>query len=176
VTKKKADSGGAKLVQAYRQMLERIRQMLDTIESKTEPVVQKAFNEAKETAIKLGELSHEEAERIATYVKRDVLELAHFLDDTGKLIQSKTLLDWHYIEDRLIELLQSIADRSRTDMMKFEEDLVHGPEYRSGEIISIGTLRCTDCGKLLHFLKVSHIPPCPDCHGHTFGRALPPSQ
>jgi len=37
-------------------------------------------------------------------------------------------------------------------------------EWHTGEITTIGTLRCRTCGEAVHFKCTGHIPSCPKCH------------
>jgi len=152
-----------KLTDAYHRMLERIREL----DQKT---IQEALEDAKETAEELGELSRDEAENVAEFIKRDLQHAAEFLNEGGRFLKEWLQFDLMLVEDKLWELFSQAADRTRVELVEFQQWLELGPEYHSGEVIGIGTLQCKACGQLLHFHKVSHIPPCPKCHETDFLR------
>ena len=74
-----------RMVEAYETMLERVGDGMDTAAHRTVPALRHALERARETAVELGELTREEAERIASYLERDVRDAAHYLADTGEV-------------------------------------------------------------------------------------------
>jgi len=61
-----------KLVQAYNRMMERVRHALEEAESKALPTIRHSIEKARGTAVELEELTQEEADKVAYYLKRDV--------------------------------------------------------------------------------------------------------
>lgn len=43
-------------------------------------------------------------------------------------------------------------------------------EWRTGEVTTIGTLRCRHCGELVRFKRTGRIPPCPKCRATVYER------
>ena len=64
------------LVDAYNQMMARIKDSIETAEANAAPTLQKAIDMAKKEAIHLGEVTLEEAEEIGNYIKRDINDAA----------------------------------------------------------------------------------------------------
>lgn len=161
-----------KMTQAYERMLERVRQGIEDLEHRAEPALDRLLAAAREKAVELGELTREEADRISDYLRRD-------LEDAGEYLagpQARELADWlkldvALIEQRMLDLFMSVADRTRLEMTSFQEELrAHASEYHTGEVTGIGTLHCSACGQAVHFHQAGHIPPCPKCHGTVFRR------
>lgn len=160
------------LTTVYDRMLERVRELWE--ENPGREPLEKFIATAREKAIELGEVSREEAERIGDYIRRDIEDAASFLKNE----KTREFVDWlrldvTMIEQRLLELFSSVADRTRLELIELQERVRHANEYHTGEITSIGTLYCSDCGKSVHFHRTSHIPPCPSCHGTHFVRRRP---
>ena len=63
---------GEKLERAYNRMMERLHHALDSAEEKTMPTIRHGIEKAREKAVDLEELTHEEAEKVAYYLKRDL--------------------------------------------------------------------------------------------------------
>ncbi len=167
----KNSSNNEKLVHAYNQMMIRVSEALSEAAQKAEPLLAQTIDAAEDKAVELGELSREEAKKIAEYLRRDLQDAGEFLTSP----EAEEFADWlrfdiQQIESRLFEMLLSVADRARLDMLDFEEQLAEACEYRTGEITGPGTLVCEACGEVLHFHKAGHIPPCPKCHATEFMR------
>lgn len=164
-------SNNEKLVQAYNQMMIRVSEALADATKKAEPILAKTIDTAEDKAVELGELSREEARKIAEYLRRDLQDVGEFLTST----EAEEFSDWlrfdiQQIESRLFDMFLSVADQAKLDMLDFEEQLAEACEYRTGEITGPGTLVCEACGEVLHFHKAGHIPPCPKCHATAFMR------
>lgn len=163
-----------KLVQAYNRMLERVKAAVEHAEKDTLPNLQRHIEAAKKTAVELGELTRDEAEKIGAYIKRDVQDAAEHARQTGRELADWLRFDIKLIEARLAEMFALLVDRTRVelDRLGLEAKAGAAPETlrHTGEITGVGTLYCTACGQPLHFHTTAHIPPCPKCHGTTFRR------
>jgi hypothetical protein len=137
------------------------------------PNLQRSVERAAETAVALGELTREEAHLLSAYVTRDLQDAGHHLATTGQDLREWLRFDLDLIEDRLLEFLQAAADKTRLEMLAFEEEVERASHYRTGEITGPGTLQCDNCGEALHFHATAHIPPCPKCHATDFSRMTP---
>lgn len=158
-----------KLAHAYNTMMERIHELMEHA-GEGAHTLQTAIEKAREKAVELGELTREEAEEIGTYLKRDMEEAGNYLADTGKDMGDWLHMDMELIELKLLDMFTSVADKTRLDMEKFEEEVKAASEYHAGEITGPGTLECKNCGEVTHFTKTAHIPPCSQCHGNVYYR------
>ena len=163
-----------KLTEAYQQMMDRARDSMEQLEHRTEkevlPALQQAVEQAKQRAVELGELSRDEAQQLGRYLKRDLADAGHFLASTGRDLGSWLNFDLTLIENRLRELFEAAVDRSRLELLAYENTSEHGSHYHSGEITGPGTLACSLCGEQVGFTSVSVIPVCPECGSNRFIR------
>lgn len=159
-----------KLVAAYDKMMERVHDLLDDAEEQALPALQRNLDDAKKRAVELRELTAEEAEKVAGYVKRDLHEAADYLEKTGKELSSWFSFDMQLVEERMLDFFARAADKTRLELNRLASQARRAQEYHTGEIASIGTLVCSDCGCEMHFKKTSRIPPCPKCHKTVFKR------
>jgi predicted nucleic acid-binding Zn-ribbon protein len=161
---------GEKLLKAYDRMMERVRQALGETDKDAIPRLRHAIEKAEEVTAELGELTREEAEKLGTYLQRDVEDAANYLAGP----QGEELADWlrfdvEQVEERILEAFMSVADQTKIDLLRLETEAQLPNTYHSGEITGIGTLECTQCGKLYHFKQTGHIPPCA-CGNSVFSR------
>jgi hypothetical protein len=159
-----------RLVDAYENMLERVDEMLGRAEKNALPTLKRSIEHAREKAVEMNELTREEAEKVAAYVERDMKDAAHFLTRTGEEFRDWFRFDIQLIENRLMEMFATVADRTRVELESLAERAREASLYHTGEITGPGTLVCTKCGKELHFHKAGHIPPCPKCHATEYQR------
>lgn len=159
-----------RLVAAYERMLERVHESADVAEQKTLPWLRETLAEARERAVELGELSREEAERVATYVERDIHDAASFIVESGRAIHDWWDLDVAYLRDSVMSAFASMADHTSEALREIAERARAASEYHTGEITAPGVLECASCGELLHFKQTGHIPPCPKCQHTVFKR------
>jgi predicted nucleic acid-binding Zn-ribbon protein len=159
-----------KLVQAYNRMMERVRHAVEEAESKTLPSIRHSVEKARETAVELEELTHDEAEKVAYYLKRDMQDAGHHLSESSHELADWLRFDIDRIEDRLLELFSQVADRTRLEWLELQEELQRDPPYHTGEVTGPGSLYCTTCNEALHFHNTARIPECPKCASTTFRR------
>lgn len=154
-------------VHAYNRMMERVKA---TFGGSRDPSLNDALDDAKKKAVAEDELSQDEAEQIGGFLKRDLEDAGHFLSDNTNELADWLHFDLELIEDKLAELLSSVADPTRVDLAMLAEHAQHADDYKTGEVTGLGTLECTACGKQMVFRKAGHIPPCPSCHQTSFKR------
>jgi len=159
-------------VQAYNQMMARVRDSIDSAEAHTMPTLQKAIEQARDQAIHLGEISLEEADEIGNYIKRDINDAAEYLMETSHEFSEWLMLDLNIIEQKVLELFLSVADNTRIEL----EQLSHvasvvNREYKSGEITGPGSLVCKHCEQMIQFNTTDEIPACSQCGYQRFKRA-----
>lgn len=160
-----------KLIAAYDKMMERVHDLLDDAEEQAMPTLQRNIDKARQRAVELRELTSDEADKVAAYVKRDLQEAADYIDKSGKELSSWFSFDLQLVEQRMLEFFARAADKTRLEWNRLATQAKWSQEYHTGEIATIGTLVCEDCGTEMHFKKTSRIPPCPRCHKTVFKRA-----
>ncbi|HEC15769.1 MAG TPA: hypothetical protein ENI99_04230 [Sedimenticola sp.] len=154
--------------EAYELLLEDALKETHKIEEKTGPALHHAIDAAGIRAAKLAQLTREEAEKLAGYLKRDLIDAARYIKESGKDFRAWFGFDAGLIRDRLRELFTQAADQTTVELRELKEQ---ASGYHTGEITGPGTLCCNECGELLHFHRPGRIPPCPKCHGTVFRRA-----
>ena len=159
-----------KLVHAYNIMMERVESAIAKADKEGMPVLEKAIDKAAENAHELGELTKEEAEKIGTYLKRDLQDAAGYLSETGEQLKEWLSFDLELVENRLMEIFSTMVDHTKLELDKLATRADQIGEWHTGEITGVGTLRCKACGELLHFHATGHIPPCPKCKKTKFSR------
>ena len=159
-----------KLAAGYDKMMSRIEQLLDKAEQEALPILQNNIEQAKNQAIELKEVSSEEAEKIARYIRRDIHDAADYIEKSGKELSTWLHFDLELVEERILDAFSKVADKTRLELAQLAQQAKRNQEYHTGEITSIGTLSCQSCDTLMHFKKTGHIPPCPKCHKTLFIR------
>ncbi len=159
-----------KLVQAYNQMMERVRQTFADTEAKVLPTLKHSLDKARETAVELGELSHDEAEKIALWLKRDAQDAGKHLAEDRHELSGWLRFDIDQIEDRLLQMFTSVADKTRLEIQQLQQTLEQDPPHMSGEITAPGTLYCTQCNDTIISNHTTRIQPCPNCGNESFRR------
>ena len=160
-----------RLVEAYDRMMERVSASLEEAEEKARPTLQKHLDRAVDKTVELEELTREEAEKVAAWLRRDLRDAGHHLAETGDELGNWLKFDIELMEQRLYEFLARAADKTKLELLELRETLEADPPHHSGEITGPGTLYCSGCGQAMHFHRTGHIPPCPKCHGSNFRRA-----
>ncbi|MCU7881385.1 MAG: zinc ribbon-containing protein [Candidatus Thiodiazotropha sp. (ex Lucinoma aequizonata)] len=122
--------------------------------------------------IELGELSREEAEKVAGYVERDKKDADNYLLKTGEQLSAWWRFDVQEVEKRMLEMFTSLADQTKLELVKLAQRANKSSLYHTGEVTGPGSLLCIQCSKEIHFKKTSHIPPCSGCKGTEFQRAV----
>jgi hypothetical protein len=156
----------SKLTVAYNLMLERARETM----AAAGKGLRHGVDAAMEKATELGELSREEAEEVGEYVLRDLHDAADFINQSGSDLRDWLRFDLEVVEQSLADMFAQMVDQTRLELERLEQRATALGEWRTGEIVGIGTLECKGCGELLHFHHTGHVPPCPKCHGITFRR------
>lgn len=155
---------------AYETMLERSATEFHKLEKKSGPALHSLIDKARAKAVELGELTEDEAARLAEYLKRDLSDASFYISEQGREFK-----DWLGFEDSLIaaELLDMFlqaADPTTVEMNEFKLELAAHSIYKTSEVTGPGALVCDECGEVLHFHKAGCIPPCPKCHKTSFHR------
>ncbi len=157
---------------AYENILVHVRDLIHDLRSNHEAKFYQRIMLAKQKVVKFQELSEYEAEKIASYVQRDLQDALSFMQVTNRRFQDWLALDWQLIESKLFEMCCEIADNSALEWRQLRQQYPLGmmSQYRAGEIVGIGSLCCKTCGQVMKFIKISRIPPCPKCYQSEFQR------
>jgi len=134
-------------VHAYQKMMQQLR---DFTHWKS---LREHLDQAVEKAVTLEELSREEANKISDYVQRDVEDAAKFIVETRQDLATWLRFDINLLEEKLLEMFKHAVDHTQLELDKFADQAEIATHWHSNEIIGLGTLRCDQCGHLLHFQK-----------------------
>lgn len=158
-----------KFTEAYDKLMEHLYEAMDdTLHS-----VADAMELAKEKTSKLGGVTQDELNQIAEFLMRDIEHAAH---SSPAVSSEDSLAEWFKFDIELLEnfaldAFTSIADKTRIELAKIENQAKKFHSYKSGDITGPGTFVCDSCGKQIAFKSTSQIPECPDCKAKTFSRS-----
>ena len=158
------------LARAYETMFESAAKGLHNAEQKSADLLHELIDKAKEEVVEVGEVSREDAEKLSTYVKRDLGGAARHMSVSGKELKDWLGFETTLLEVEFVDQLLKLADPTRVELFKLKLDAQPTPPYHTGEITGPGTLICDECGENLHFYRAGKIPPCPKCHATNFHR------
>jgi len=132
-----------------------------------------AMEIAKEKVSELGGLTQEEINEVADFLMRDIENAAN---SNPAVTDKDSLNEWFKFDIELIEnfaldAFSSIADKTRIELAKLEQQASQYQPYKSGDIVGPGTFTCDQCGKQLDFKSTSQLPDCPNCDAKTFTRS-----
>lgn len=154
-----------RLTQAYHRMMERIKVAVET-----NPALLKAIEASRKSSVDLDELSQEEAERLATYLQRDLIAAVNFVQREKQGFKDWFAFDWLLVEEKLLELFNTVADKGYLERLEWEGKYPQQEIYHAHEITGIGSLQCVNCGEIQNFTQINEILPCEKCSGEEFKR------
>ena len=167
--KRQSDPLGA-LGEIYETMYEHVAENLHDAKEKSGPLIHELIDEAKEKAKKVEEVTEEDAEKLANYLRRDLDEAITYLSETEYALRDWLGFETSILKNSLIHAMLDTADKTTLALLRMKENTHKPYKYRTGETAGFGTLICDECGEKLHFHKAGHIPPCPKCHKTDFHR------
>lgn len=156
-----------KLVSGYNTMIDKLSIWTEKADESAGPMITNGLKETEKFFSELPNWTAEEVDLLSRYVKRDLHDAATRMEQQNKNFQEWLELDFHQIEDTILEAFSNMADQTRLELNHIK-DMAN--EWHTGEVTSIGTIACAECGKELHFHKPGRIPPCPSCYHTTFIR------
>lgn len=157
-------------IETYKKMFKRVSESLHKIKQKSDLHLHNLVDEAKEKEIALKNLSAENLEKIADYLKRDLEEATNFLSNTSADIQEWFGLEKEILEKDMLDFLQKAADHTVLAQLRFKLNSSSQSVYFTGEIAAPGHFICDHCGQDNFIKKTSSIPICPVCQGTSFHR------
>ena len=155
---------------AYETMYEHAAANIHKVKDKGGPLLHELVDEAKDKVIEIGEVAEEDAEKISTWLKRDLDHVVHNLSEADYAVKDWLGFETALIKSEIIRLLLETADKTTVELLRMKENARKPYFYHTGEIAGPGTLICDECGEQLHFHEAGHIPPCPKCHKTDFHR------
>jgi polyhydroxyalkanoate synthesis regulator phasin len=159
-----------RLVEAYERMLKSAHDTLERAEKETVPAFREMLEKARDNMVELGELTREEATKVAEYVERDIKDAAGYIAQSGEDLKKWWRFDMDMVEQRVLEMFSRVADQTSVQLRGWAEQARRATQYRTGEISGPGALICAACGAEMHMHKTGRIPPCPKCHATDFKR------
>lgn len=156
-------------IEQFKDMITRIyHEVAKNMHSIDEKTIENALKSAKETAIRLEEMSIEEAEVIAKGVKKELYTLLAIMKDTGKSIAEALKIELNLPDDSLIKLVGLLADQ--TSLENFEIKTHKDNIYKTGEIVVSGEFKCIKCKHITKLTQTQEIPKCSKCKEQRFAR------
>ena len=159
-----------KLITAFEHMVENVSQSIHQAEEALAPTIDEMVHNAQQMAREIHALTQEEAESLGATLKRDILKANRVLNQQRKELRDWFSFDLALAEDRFIDLVARVADKSWLDLKAFENENGHGGQYREGEVINAGSFRCNSCGHALRLSTTGILPACPQCNAGVFER------
>ena len=153
------------LADAYDHMLDQLSEIF------TQDGIFDAVEKSAEKASDLVELSREEVDKVADYLRRDLHDAATCMAESGRQLGDWLHFDLTLVEKEVMAHFATAVDRTKLELDQLNYDLEAALHYKTGQITGIGTLACESCGHTLNFHKTGHIPPCPKCHSTQFVRS-----
>jgi DNA-directed RNA polymerase subunit RPC12/RpoP len=98
--------------------------------------------------------------------------MRRYLSAGGRSVASWLGIDLDQLSRKVVDSLFSIADRSKVERLRFEEDLEAArADYCEGEMAAPGRMACVHCDAVVELEKVTRIEPCHQCGHRYFYRA-----
>lgn len=158
------------LAEGYEQMLERAVKDARQRELKTERRLHQLIHDARDKAVELGELTQNEADRVAKYLARDLSDVKVFLNETGKEIKDWLGFETSLLESEIGNLLLEVADDTTVDLILLKAMSQDEEHYLINQISGPGTLICDGCGEKLKLRRTTKLSACQKCGSDSFHR------
>ncbi|NOQ87518.1 MAG: hypothetical protein GQ550_01210 [Gammaproteobacteria bacterium] len=158
------------LSEVYETMYEHVVANMHKAKDKSGSAIHDLIEEARGKVVEIEDIADEDAEKLATWLRRDFDEVINYVSETDFAVKEWLGFETSLIKNELIKAMLDTADKTTLALLRMKENAHEPYEYRTGEIAGFGTLICDECGERLHFHKAGHIPPCPKCHKTSFHR------
>ena len=155
--------------EAYELLLEKSLDEGHKIKVKGNLALHHFIDEAQKDLSIVEELGKEETEKLANYLKRDLIDAANYINKTGRELKDWLGFDIALIENRLREMFFQAADQTTKELLelKYQAEIAG---YNTGEITGTGKLVFDKYKEKSHYHKPGHVPPCPKCRKTQFHR------
>lgn len=156
-----------KFIEAYDELMGHLYEIMDdTLHS-----VADALEIAKDKTSELGGLTQDEISQVSDYLLRDIEHAANSANSEQNSLAEWLKFDIDLIENFALDAFSHIADKTRLELAKIENQAKKYHPYQSGDITGPGTFHCNHCDKQISFKSTSKIPECPACKEKTFSRS-----
>lgn len=155
---------------AYERFYEYVAKNLHDAEEKTVSNYNKLIDEAKHKILEIKDITEQDAEKVAGWVKRDIADMTHYLEESGNEIKDWLGFEKTLLKTELLDLLLQSADKTSLKLFEINNKEYKSSKYTTGEVAGPGTLKCDACHNELHFKHAGKIPPCPNCNATSFHR------
>lgn len=172
MTKQKPEDPLDTLGDVYEKLYENIVKELQESKEKTAEVFHKIIDTARDKAVELGEISSDDASKLADYLRRDLGDAINSVSETGRELKDWLGFETTLLETEILDRLLDVADPTIVEWTKLKLESQPAPAWHTGEITGPGTLVCDNCGEKVHFYRAGKIPPCPKCHETSFHREI----
>jgi len=159
----------------YDRVLLRLTRDLKNSEALSWDLLQEKIHDAVELELAAEDMTRDEVDLLNAYLQRDLKKLGYYAHETGEGIAAWLKFDLNALEHTLAEQLRLIADRTRVEQEELRERLDHDEDqYLAGELATVGTLECLNCGDQLSLQKTEKLGPCSSCQAKLFKRVSHP--
>ena len=159
----------------YDRVLLRLTKDLKSSEAPSWDVLQEKIHDAVELEMAAAEMTRDEMDLLKAYLYRDLKKLGYYAHETGEGIAAWLKFDLNVLEQTLVEQLKQIADQTRIGHEELRERLDHDEDqYLAGELATVGTLECLECGHQLTLQATEKLENCSACQGKFFKRVSSP--
>ena len=166
----KEKTASQKHVHAYDRMLQRAEQALASTTERSEATLEHALDTARKRAIELGELTQDEADRIHGFVTRDLYDVGQHQATEEREVADWLRLGVLLVEKDVLNRFTRLAETAKVEFKHLQKAGNKLDEWHTGEVTTIGSLRCQRCGEVLRFDRTESIPACPKCQATVFER------
>ncbi|MCK5898651.1 MAG: zinc ribbon-containing protein [Methylococcales bacterium] len=154
------------LTEAYNNLIEHLYEVMDdTLHSTAD-----ALEIAKEKLNAVGGLTQDEIAHIGGSLRRDLDHAALNSEEKEADLSAWLKFDINLIENFAVDSFKSLADKTRLELSKIQQQAEKYHPYKTGDLVSPGTFICDKCSKEIAFKSPSEIPACPDCGDKNFIR------
>ncbi len=159
-----------KLLLTYNQILDQVAEAIHSADIALQPTMEEIIKNATHLAHQAQDINLKESQEFTHYLKRDLDDALHSLQQQGKEISDWLKFDYELVEDKFIDIVSNAADKTWLTLNNLEESKRVVIIYKTGDITAPGILNCVGCDQTMQFTKSTHIPPCPKCHKTEFIR------
>ncbi len=159
----------------YDRVLLRLTKDLENSEAGSWDLLQEKIHDAVELELAAEEMTRDELDLLKAYLARDLKKLGFYAHETGEGLAAWLSFDLNALEHTLAEQLKLIADQTRIGQEQLRERLDHDDDqYLAGELATVGTLACLNCGEPLVLHQTEKLEPCKNCQNIFYKRVSHP--
>ncbi|MDF0533858.1 zinc ribbon-containing protein [Shewanella yunxiaonensis] len=154
------------LLDLYQALLQKVKEIYQQDTSLTVKSLLSTIKKGKEYLALKRHADEAQLQLVEEFLQRDV---ASFIATQAEddLSYSPTAIT---LENTLWHWLGEISDRSQVEWHELARQFSQKGVYHSGDIVTQGTLTCTNCGHKMNIEFTDAIPDCPECDHSEFTR------